>query len=276
MLLSIVIFLFFLILCLCIVLHKKKKKEKRTKRKRREQFISSLSPVPPLSPTPITFLSENELSPILLSDKDNFFQTFFDYDLRARQSQSLEEYKQKFTTAISSFSPQEKQRLLSCAEQSDIYLMKTHYPWFDGVKASNIPWNLGKVTGKIYEDGLPHTRFQNFIILSTKNLTDDDKTLTRTLIHEKIHLYQKQYPEDVKIYLDYNNIIKVKPREYNDLIRANPDLDNWIYKEQKTGFVFKCEYNSKFPNHILDVKNNNQLYEHPFEKMAIDVTRNFS
>lgn len=274
MLLLIIIFLFFLILCLCILLHKKKKKHR--KRNRREQFISSLSPVPPLSPTAITFLSEKELLPILTSDKDNFFNSFFDYDLHARQSQSIEEYKQKFSTAISSFSPQEQQKLQVCCDQSDKYLMNTHYPWFDGVKASSILWNFGKVNGKIYEDGLPHTRFHNFIILSTENLADNEKVLTRTLIHEKIHLYQKQFPEDVKAFLDYNNIIKIKPREYNDMIRANPDLDNWIYKDQKTGFVFKCEYNSKFPKHILDVKNNNQLYEHPFEKMAIDVTRDFS
>ena len=275
--LLIIIFFFFLILCLCILLHRKKKKDRKLKRKhRREQFISSLSPVPPLSPTPISFLSEKELLPIIMSNKDNFFVSFFDYDLVARQSQSLQDYLQKITTTVSSFSPLEKQKLQVCSEESDKFLIKTHFPWFDGVKASNIPWNFGKVTGKVYEDGLPHTRFHNFIILSTENLADNEKVLTRTLIHEKIHLYQKQFPEDVKAFLDYNNIIKIKPREYNDMIRANPDLDNWIYKDQKTGFVFKCEYNSKFPKHILDVKNNNQLYEHPFEKMAIDVTRDFS
>ena len=265
MLLLIIIFLFFFILCLCILLHKKKKKHRRRIRTR-EQFISSLSP------TPITFLSEKELLPILTSDKDNFLNSFFDYDLHARQSQSIEEYKQKFATVISSFSFQEKQKLQVCCEQSDEYLMNINYPWFDGVKASSILWNFGKVNGKIYEDGLPHTRFHNFIILSTENLADNKKVLTRTLIHEKIHLYQKQFPEDVKAFLDYNNIIKVKLREYNDLIRVNPDLDNWIYKEQKTGFVFKSEYKSKFPKHILDLKNNNQSYEHPFEKMAIEVS----
>ena len=150
------------------------------------------------------------------------------------------------------------------------------FPGFDGVKASNIPWKFGRVTGKLYEYGLAHTRFNDVIIFSEDSLNNTEPQFTKTLIHEKIHLYQKQYPNDVQTYLSYNNIVKVKKREYQDYIRANPDLDDWIYKDNKTGFIFKCEYNSKIPKNILDVKNTNQLFEHPFEKMAVEISNQFT
>ena len=57
------------------------------------------------------------------------------------------------------------------------------------------------------------------------------------------------------------------------MIRANPDLDDWIYKDKITGFIYKCEYTSKEPQNILDVKNTDQLLEHPFEKMAVEISQ---
>jgi len=245
------------------------------KRKRRhENFISSLTPVPPLTPTKISFLPPENLLPILLSEKDNFFKTFFDYDLFARQSTTLQDYFEKIKLSVSFFSDNEKNKIQKCSIECDNYLMSlgSTFPGFDGVKASNIPWKFGRVQGRLYEYGLAHTRFNDVIIFSEESLNNPEPLLTKTLIHEKIHLYQKQYPDDVQTYLNHNNIAKLKKREYKDYIRANPDLDEWIYKDQKTGFIFKCEYSSKFPKNILDVKNTNQLFEHPFEKMAVEIS----
>jgi hypothetical protein len=252
--------------------------QKKRRRRYENFFISSLTPVPPLTPTKISFLSPENLLPILTSKKDNFFQTFFDYDLLfARQSKTLEEYFEKIQRSVSFFSENEKNKIKKCSEECDKYLMSlgASFPGFDGVKASNIPWKFGRVQGKLYEYGLAHTRFNDLIIFSEDSLDKSDAQFTKTLIHEKIHLYQKQHPNDVQTYLSHNNIVKLKKREYNDYIRANPDLDDWIYKDEKTGFIFKCEYNSKFPKNILDVKNTNQLYEHPFEKMAVEISGRF-
>jgi len=268
-----ILFLLFLISFQMILCAQKKR------RKRYENFfISSLTPVPPLTPTKISFLAPENLLPILTSENDNFFQTFFDYDLLfARQSKTLEEYFEKIQRSVSFFSENEKNKIKKCSEECDKYLMSlgASFPGFDGVKASNIPWKFGRVQGKLYEYGLAHTRFNDLIIFSEDSLDKSDAQFTKTLIHEKIHLYQKQYPNDVQTYLSHNNIVKVKKREYNDYIRANPDLDDWIYKDEETGFIFKCEYNSKFPKHILDVKNTNQLFEHPFEKMAVEISSRF-
>ena len=230
--------------------------------------------MPPLTATSLYFLEKDQLFNSLTSKNDKFFDSFFDYDLYARQIKSVDDYFEKIKSSVSLFTQEEKGKLQKCCEESDKYLMSLGltYPGFDGVKASNIKWKFGKVIGKLYEYGLAHTRFNDLIILSNQNISDDFKTLTRTLIHEKIHLYQKQYPRDIEMFLQQNNIIRLKKREYTDFIRANPDLDQWVYKDQTTGFVFKCEYNSKFPKNILDVKNLDQLFEHPFEKMAVDIS----
>lgn len=56
---------------------------------------------------------------------------------------------------------------------------------------------------------------------------------------------------------------KIKKREEIDRIRANPDIDKWIYKNFKSVYV-------KNPKTIEDVKGKN---EHPFEKMAEQIEK---
>ena len=247
------------------------------KKGRLENFFSLISPFPSLTLKPISFLKQDDLFEILISDKDNFFKTFFDYDLSARQVKTLEEYCEKTKNSVSIFSENEKSKIKKCSEECDKYLISvgSSFPGFDGIKASNIPWKFGKITGRLYEHGLSHTRLNDLIVLSDNCFSNNDQMFTRTLIHEKIHLYQKQYPGDIEIYMNKNNIIRHKKREYSDYIRPNPDLDEWIYKDKKTEFIFKAEYNSKLPKNILDVKITNQIFEHPFEKMAIDISNNY-
>ena len=48
-----------------------------------------------------------------------------------------------------------------------------------------------------------HTR-NNVIIISKETLTKDSQDLLRTLVHEKIHIYQKIYKQDVNNYLQMN------------------------------------------------------------------------
>lgn len=247
-------------------------RRRNSHRRRRESFISSLSPIP-TAPTAVTFLTKDSLNK-LLSTKDGFFESFFDYDYYARNVKTFEEYLPLIKASVDDFTDDEKVKLQRCTTECDRYLQTVSFPGFDGTKASNIVWTLGKVTGKMYEYGLPHTRLQNLIVLPNTNINDDDNQLIRTLIHEKIHLYQQQYPTDIQIYLDRSNIVKFKKRQYDDLIRVNPDLDDWIYKNLTSGFVYdKAQYNSKSPINILDVKNTNQLFEHPFEKMAVEISR---
>jgi flavodoxin len=239
-------------------------------------YISSLTPVPPMTPNPIMFVSQTELYLELISNNDKFYDTFYDYDWKARKVSSLDQYKDNIRQAVSSFTEEQQTKLKQCTKQCDDFLMTVNIAGFDNIKASNIPWKIGRVKGRLYEYGLPHTRHDDLIVLSDENINDDVTTLTRTLIHEKIHLYQKQNTEENQKYLEMNNFEKYKRREYSDLIRANPDVDNWIYKNKVTGLLYKCQYNSMNPENIMDVKNTNQLFEHPFEKLAVMVGQMYS
>jgi hypothetical protein len=82
----------------------------------------------------------------------------------------------------------------------------------------------------------------------------------------------------VKNYLEKNNFKIIKQRTFFDNIRANPDLDNSIYSDDKNN-IYKALYNSNKPTSIEDITYyplKNQLYEHPFEKMAIEIENKYT
>lgn len=56
-------------------------------------FISSLTPVPPMTPNPIIFVSPDNLYQELISNNDKFYDTFYDYDWQARKVPSLRNTK---------------------------------------------------------------------------------------------------------------------------------------------------------------------------------------
>ncbi len=129
---------------------------------------------------------------------------------------------------------------------------------------------MGFIDGNEYEYGLPHTR--NNIIILPINILSSFNRLTKTLIHEKIHVYQKMYPDDINKYLDKNGYIKYKNRnEFNNL-RANPDLDNYIYMNSNKQ-IMKAEYidNPYTINDVIIEPINDYKYEHPLEYMAYNI-----
>jgi hypothetical protein len=65
--------------------------------------------------------------------------------------------------------------------------------------------------------------------------------------------------------LKKNNISVLKIREEKDMVRANPDLDNYIYKNNNN-IIYSAKYNSTKPSSIVDIKydDGTQSSEHPF------------
>jgi hypothetical protein len=222
----------------------------------------------------IVFLSGSELYKVLEEDNDNYYKTFFDNDFYSRNIKTIDEYIKLIKSSPTDFNDYEKTRLRKCIKKADIFFENIFFEWFNGKKAITIPWNLGMVKNKLYENGLPHTR-NNIIIISKINVNNfDDLKLIKTLIHEKVHIYQKIYKNDILTYLKKNNFIKYKKKTILDNIRSNPDLDNWIYKDSNNN-ILKAVYN-KNPSSIEDIKYspiNNQTYEHPFERMAIEIEK---
>ena len=219
----------------------------------------------------IYFLDKEQLFDLLKNDNDNYYKTFNKNDYKTRNINNINEYINLIKESTTDFTDLEKDKLIRCAKKVNIYFDNIKYEWFNGQKANAILWKFGCVKGKLYENGLPHTRIDT-IILSKEHLELDDNKLIKLLIHEKIHVYQKMYPNDVQLYIKLNEFIPIKKKEMNDNIRANPDLDNWIYKDTESN-IYKAEY-KKDPKTIRDVIYNpsdSQLYEHPYETMAITI-----
>jgi hypothetical protein len=223
--------------------------------------------------TNVYFLNKNELSNILIKDDDDYYKTFFDYDLYARDIKSIDEYDVHIKDSVVNLTEQQKNKLIKCCNMVDEKLKNINFNGFDGVKASNIMWKIGAIKGKSYENGLPHTRKYIIVLPIEKINFKTTKQLCVLLCHEKVHVYQKKYKDDIKQYLKKNDISILKIREEKDMVRANPDLDNYIYKNNNN-IIYSAKYNSRKPTSIVDIEYNNdgtQSSEHPFEKMAIDI-----
>lgn len=220
----------------------------------------------------VIFINNNNLFEILKKDDDNYYKSFYTNDLYSRHVNNLNDYINLIKLSTDDFNNYEKNKIISCVNDINNSFKKINYGWFDGKKANIISWKFGCIKGKLYENGLPHTR-NDIIIISKEDINRLSYIkLKKTLIHEKVHIYQKKYYNDVKKYLDKYNFIKFKKRQEIDNIRANPDLDNWIYKDNKKN-IYKAQYN-KNPKSIEDIiyfPINNQSYEHPYEKMAIEI-----
>ena len=118
----------------------------------------------------------------------------------------------------------------------------------DCQKIASIPWVFALTKENEYEDGLPHTR-TNIIFLST-NVDQTPLKLVSILIHEKIHIYQRLYPEETMNFLAVHGYYRWKQRFGVPRIRSNPDLDPWIYFNPVSKQPMIAYYTSDTPNNI--------------------------
>lgn len=210
----------------------------------------------------INFLSKEDSMRFILNDNDNYFKNFTKYDLIARKSNSIKDYYSKIITI--DFTNNQKILISKLTSKIDLLLPN---------KIASIKWNLALTYDSTYESGSPHTR-EDVIFLSTLVDFENIKHLINTLLHEKIHIYQRLYPEDLTILLNKRGYYKYKKRldflNEVPLLRSNPDLDNYIYIDPD-GLPMYSVYNNNNPQSVQDIKTvpiNSVLYEHPFELMA--------
>lgn len=217
-------------------------------------------------------ISKNTGQKYILDDNDNYFKSFTKEDLKVRHILNIDEYKKIGMRSIVDGEYKDVKILQKACKIADNKLKCIRENWFDYNKCINIPWKFCLYVGNDYEEGLPHTRED--VIFINKRYVKMNKTLIQTIIHEKIHIYQKKYPKCLDIYLNERRIQKYKLRKGTDKIRANPDVDDWVYKDSK-GQEMKAIYN-KNANKISDVTyypTKSQYSEHPLEQMAIHVER---
>ena len=225
------------------------------------------------------YMNKDELYLYLVKDEDNYYKNFSDKDFKVRNIRTIEEYHNNIKEVCVDIDDRISNVLSKCIAKANNRLIKYKCIGFDGEKCANIEWKIGIVKDKLYEEGYPHTR--NDVIIIPFYLINNSNQLINTLIHEKIHVYQKTYPEDINRYLETNGFTKYKLRKEIDNMgintRSNPDMDEWIYKN-KDNQIMMAEYNND-PKSIMDVNikpNNNSSYEHPFEYMAYNITNNIA
>lgn len=139
-------------------------------------------------------------------------------------------------------------------------------------KIHNIPWKLAVFNATVIENGFPHTRMDVIFLPDTlfnspSSLPDN---IVETLIHEKIHVYQRIYPVETN-HLICNvkgmTIYTLKYKLDNDTknrMRSNPDINRLIYKDLDQEPIMSL-YNNKTPSSLVDIKDKR---DHPFEMMA--------
>lgn len=152
-------------------------------------------------------------------------------------------------------------------------------------RLSALPWRLMSFKGGSAELPYPHTHGDTIIFEENGPHTynsDNMKDMARikhkvieTLIHEKIHIYQRFYPQLThKLLLDVWNMQIVKPlnhlkeegHKHNIIFRDNPDMNTLVYADPKGHLILpKYEKNGKKKNE----KKKKEMHEdHPFELMA--------
>ena len=225
----------------------------------------------------IIFYKKQNLYKILEKDEDHYFKSFSYTDLKVRKIIDIQDYFKILENSLCD--PDQiiinkiKDYILEIKKKVNYYIKNksNEFEYVNLNKFNNIPWKIGFVNTNNYENGLPHTRGNIIILNKNKLMLNSDMKNMKTLIHEQIHIYQKMYPLELDYYLKSKKFTKVKKKTQYDNIRANPDLDNYIYKDKENN-IYKAVYN-KNPNSIEDIiyyPYDKQFYEHPNERMAIE------
>ena len=272
----------------------------------------------------IRFMTYKDTANFLAKDNDGYVRNLTELDLHARNVKTHIDYLNKIDNTTISFTEDEKRLLMKCANNADKYLRTEKFAeikygkHLDGKEIAGIKWvfantyaNYSKDVIKEYEQGLPHTR-ENIILLSKNVLKYDELNLTSTLIHEKIHIYQRYNPELFDKIITEMGLKELDKKSFRHAkyIRSNPDTNNKLYYYPKTAAtagadtatatniwnsmtgsggsdtkdikdydedkVMVCLYRNDKPNSINDVKHKNFTEEHPYEKIAYEVAENYN
>ena len=238
----------------------------------------------------IRFMSKAETKAFILADKDKFITNLDEVNRIARGVKTNDEYLTITSKSATEFTDSEKKKLTRAIRKACDKLVKLrkralkHY----GLDKNNLQellekWTLAKTKDIVLEGGMPHTR-GDVIFLSgyylANNIDNIDK-LTKTMIHEITHIYQRTHRHD---YIDFLKAHEweVHPYNGNDK-RLNPDLDELVWKRpakkgevatkatriEAGGYkIYIALFNSRTPKDLKDINIKKASDEHPYEYYA--------
>jgi hypothetical protein len=217
----------------------------------------------------VLFLSAEETAAFLASDGDAYMKNLSPLDLYARKAATWQEYRTRAAEGARDFATDQRVRVARAARAGDAFLRSLRMCELDAAAIADMPWVIALTEGSGYEDGLPHTR-GNIIFLST-HIDETHESLVRTLVHEKVHIYQRMHPEAMSAYLERRGFRRWKQRLGEPRIRANPDVDPWIYIDPATEEPMAAFYSTDKPVSITDVVLRDPSFEHPYERIAYEI-----
>lgn len=191
----------------------------------------------------VQILSKDSVLDLLVHNPpDNYYDSFSDLDLKARNVKSLDEYLRKIrSVCFYGDDGADKNKIIRRCIARACKDMVGKRKWIDMDKLRALSWKIAVTSGgSTYEYGFPHTR-GDVIVVNEKDVKDDDEFVD-TLLHEQMHVYQKMYPEDFQKYLDSEGFVRYCRRNLIQNVAANPDADAWVY--MKDGEVFVGQYAS--------------------------------
>ena len=204
---------------------------------------------------PITILSNTEVIDLLVyNPRDNYYDSLSVLDLKARgvsaAERPLDAYLRKIETLLTTEpidSSENKKKIIECIDSMELLRSVDTgdlYDWVDKERWCALPWKIAIVPGG-FEYGFPHTRGDVIVIPGVLCEEVASQRLANTLLHERLHVYQKMYPDDFQKYLDSQGFVRYCRRKDIQNVAANPDADEWVY--MKDGEVFVGQYASSDP-----------------------------
>ena len=217
----------------------------------------------------IHFLSASTIYNYLRSDPDGFFR-----DLDDRNRKTRPTFMQRdFGSFNSSHKKKLKRAVVNIDEniKYDKLLRRELFTWnIDPDTFLDIPWVFALMTTNQYESGMAHTR-GIIIFISTNTLSSPH--IEGTLLHEKIHVFQKLYPTPVRHALTQKGY-RLVSTNVKYPTRMNPDIDKNYYIHPKYDVVMTAIFSD--PIHPASIKDvvfpmDNIRLEHPFEECAYEI-----
>jgi hypothetical protein len=230
---------------------------------RRYEFFSNNKPY---------FMSKDETIDFFKSDSDNYVKDMSSLDIKALNSTSKEDYLKKSISDARDFTNKEKSILIrACGEADDFFRSFDKIPNINFKKIADIKWVLSKTEGEWYEQNYPHTRL-NMIFISPDVINHYE--VTRIMVHEKMHVFERLFPDEMKIWREAEGYKPYKKFSDYPMRRSNPDLDGMVYLD-KNGNETLVQFTTSNPTSIDDKVtypgNKDWKMEHPNETLAYRV-----
>ncbi len=220
------------------------------------------------------FMTKEETSSFFKDDSDNYVKDMSDLDIRALKSKSKDDYTNKIIQDTRDFTSSEKSILIKACGEADSFFksnkFKNEFPDINGELLSNLGWVLSKTEGRHYEAGYPHTR-ENIIFITPDVI--NHKEVTRIMIHEKVHVFERLYPNEVKKWMDKKGYKPYKKFKDYPMGRSNPDLNGIVYLDPE-GNETLAQFKNHSPSGIDDSVypgGKDWKYEHPYETLAYTI-----